>query len=259
MTKLTPLIFIGHGSPMNVVQNNNFTKALTEFGKTIIKPRAILVISAHWQTHGTQVTAMENPRQIYDFYGFPEELYKIKYSPVGLPELAKKISVSSIDIKIGLDQDWGIDHGAWTVLKYLFPQADVPVLQLSLDYDKKELDHLAIAKQLNSLRAENVLIIGSGNMVHNLGLISFDQEAQSTDWAVEVDLKLKQLLLEGDAEKLASYDGISENLKNLAIPTNEHYLPMLYIASLKETTEKLNWIYEGYEHGSISMRSFVIN
>jgi len=258
MKIITPALFIGHGSPMNAIEKNNFTKSLISFGKKIKKPKAILVISAHWTTPGTFVTGSAKPEQIYDFYGFPKELYQIKYSALGNLRLAKKICEQFKNIHIKLNSEWGIDHGAWTVLKHLFPDADVPVIQLSLNFNKTEKEHMAIAKKLSALRQEGVMIIGSGNIVHNLALISWERDDGAAEWAKEFDKKIKEYLLADNKLALANYSDINEDLKERAVPTNEHYLPMLYIIALRQPGEKLSFIYEGFEHRSLSMRSFII-
>lgn len=258
MKTIMPAIFIGHGSPMNAIEDNPFTKNLVKLGQELIRPKAILVISAHWTTSGTFVTAAAQPEQIYDFYGFPDELYQLKYPVTGDPRLAKRICDLFLDLSVNLSSDWGIDHGSWTILKYLFPKADIPTIQLSLDLNKIEIEHLEIAKKLNILREEGVLIIGSGNIVHNLGLISWEKADKSFDWAVEFDEKIKEYLLKNKPEFLGKYLDINPNTKQQAVPTNEHYLPMLYVAALRQPEEKILFIYEGFDYKSISMRSFII-
>ena len=253
-----PALFFGHGSPLNAIEQNDFSQKLTEYGQKLPRPKAILMISAHWLTRGTMITADSRLRQIYDFYGFPRELYEVKYEVAGQPELAQKIANVSSG-KILLNSDWGLDHGGWTILKYLFPKADIPVIQLSLDAGKTEQEHLLLARELSYLRSEGVMIIGSGNIVHNLRLISFDRETEPTDWAVEFDLKTKEHILTGAADKIAGYENVSPEIKRLAVPTNEHYLPLIYIMAQLKKGEQISWIYEGYEHGSISMRSLAIS
>ena len=258
MNNLMPALFVGHGSPMNAIQDNSFTKSLIRLGETLLLPKLILVISAHWMINETSLTSNEKLQQIYDFYGFPEELYKIKYSVNGNVIASHEISVANDDIPIGLRNDWGLDHGAWTVLKYLFPKANVPVVQLSLDYTKTENEHVEVAKKLNYLREQGVLIIGSGNIVHNLEMISWEQNDSPYDWTVDFDAEIKKRLLNNDLESLMDYKAINPEIAELAVPTNEHYLPMLYVAALKRTDEKINFFFEGFEHKSISMRSFIV-
>lgn len=259
MNKLMPIIYIGHGSPMNAIEDNPFTESLIKLGKELDKPKAILVISAHWVTQGMYVTESAEPEQIYDFYGFPEELYLIKYKVKGSPSLAKRVCGLFKDNQVNVSSDWGIDHGAWTVLKYLFPKADVPVIQLSLDYAKNEQEHLLIGEKLNILRQEGVLIIGSGNLVHNLNLISGEKNDEPFVWAKKFDEETKKNLLTDNRFALANYDGLEKEIKEMSVPTNEHYLPMLYIVALRQKNEILKFIYEGFDYKAISMRSFIIS
>jgi 4,5-DOPA dioxygenase extradiol len=259
MMALTPLLFIGHGSPMNIIQENDYTKGLKELGKTLPKPKAILVISAHWLTRGTYITCNDHPRQIYDFYGFPDELFKVIYQPKGIPELAKKIVKNTGWIKIRCASDWGLDHASWAVLKHIYPDADIPVMELSLDYSQPPQYHYRFAPILSFLRQEEVLIIGSGNIVHNIKLADFDNlDAKPFEWATSFDEKVKELLLSGNHEKLEGYEK-QIDFAHQALPTNEHFLPLLYIAGLQQPGEKVNFIYEGFQNGSVSMRSFIIS
>lgn len=254
-----PVVFVGHGSPMNVMENNDFTRSLAQLGKTLPRPKAILCISAHWVSKGTLITGAREPEQIYDFYGFPEEMYAVKYRPHGSPELAKKIETLLADVHAKADSSWGIDHGAWTVLKHMYPAADIPVLQLSLDGTKSERAHYEVGKKLQALRGEGVLIIGSGNVAHNLRMIDYDMyTATVAPWAVNFDAFVKDNLDAGNDEKLIDFAAHTGRNGQYAVPTNEHYLPMLYIAALRRPGEKVRYIYEGFQNGSISMRSFVI-
>jgi 4,5-DOPA dioxygenase extradiol len=258
-----PVLFIGHGSPMNIVLDNNYTKSIVKLAKQFPKPRAILVISAHWLTNGTYVTCVNKPKTIYDFYGFPDELYRVSYPSPGSPENAELAikTVKSTDIKCG---DWGLDHAAWAVLKHMYPAADVPVFEMSLDYspynnwNPKSIEfHYKLGSELAPLRERGVLIIGSGNIVHNLGLIDFDIDAKPVEWAVKFDGEIKQALVSGTHERLIKYLGIGKEAL-YAVPTLDHYLPMIYAIGLQKKEDKLEFIYEGFQHGSISMRAFQI-
>lgn len=255
-SKIQQVMFVGHGNPMYAVEENQFTQTWQKLGASLEKPKAIVVISAHWETVGTFVTAMPNPRTIHDFYGFPQKLFDVQYNPPGNPELAKQISDKVKFTKIGLDESWGLDHGSWSVLKHIFPNADIPVIQLSLDRTKPASWHYEFAKELQFLRDEGVLVIGSGNIVHNLRLVDFRQK-EGNDWAHSANETLKKLILEGDFESLANYQKLGSDIQ-LAIPTPEHYLPLLYVLALKDEGEKIEVFNDVVELGSISMTSFKI-
>ena len=258
MPKLMPVVFVGHGSPMNAMQDNDFTRALSGIAKKLPKPKAILCVSAHWVTEGAYVTGSAKPEQIYDFYGFPEELYRIKYRPEGSPALAKETAKLLKDYSAATDTGWGIDHGTWSVLKHMYPKCDMPVIQLGLNASMTEKEHYEAAKKLIALRSEGVLILGSGNVVHNLSMIDWAQFADKTPaWAQDFDSYVKKALDSGDDELLIKY---AENNPNAAyaVATNEHYLPVLYACALRGKGEKLEYFYEGFQHASISMRSFTI-
>jgi len=257
-----PVLFIGHGSPMNVVQTNNFTKSLIELGRSLPKPKAIMVISAHWLTEGTYVTCMSKPKTIHDFYGFPEELYKISYPSPGAPGYAK--SVTELVKEVKCDVDWGLDHASWAILRHMYPEADIPTFELSLDYSSNEWNpkplsyHYNLASQLGKLRKQGILIIGSGNIVHNLRLIDFEQtDAQPFDWAVEFDEKVKESLTHQNHTGLLNCEDIG-GAASYAVPTLDHYLPMVYVIALQQKDEPLTFTYEGFQNASISMRSFRI-
>lgn len=256
-TEKMPVFFIGHGNPMNALYDNAFTKKLHTIKNSIPKPNAILVISAHWLTRGTVVSTNPSPKTIYDFGGFPDELYKIKYEPKGAPELAKEIKEKVNYTSIAEDSNMGLDHGAWTILKHMYPEADIPAFQISIDYSKPASYHYELAKQLNFLRNKGVLIIGSGNIVHNLGMVDFNNPNNTYDWAIEFDTTVKNLLNKGDDTSLINYEKLGKSAM-LSIPTNDHYLPMIYVLGLKNKGEQVSYIYEGMEMGSLSMRSFVI-
>lgn len=245
------LLFVGHGNPMYAIEENNFTQTWQNLGKNLSKPKAIVVISAHWETVGTFVTAMEKPRTIHDFYGFPPELVAVQYNAPGNPDLAKEISVQT---GIELDENWGLDHGTWSVLKHLFPKADIPVLQISLDRTKTALEHYDFAKKLKFLRHENVLIIGSGNIVHNLRMVNFRNNF-GDEWANSANEILKELVVNDEHTQLINYQKLGSEVQ-LAIPTPEHFLPLLYVLALKNEGEKIEIFNDAVELGSISMASF---
>jgi 4,5-DOPA dioxygenase extradiol len=251
-----PVLFIGHGSPMNIVLDNAFTRSLRELGRVLPRPRAILVVSAHWLTRGTFVTCAAQPEQIYDFAGFPKELYEMRYPAPGSPAEGKKIAAAGMGFPVSCSEDWGLDHASWAVLVHLFPAADIPVLELSLDISRPERDHLRLARGLAPLRDDGILIIGSGNIVHNLGAMVWDMDA-SFDWAMRFDEDVKACLESGDRERLAEYRSAFRDA-GLAVPTNDHYLPLLYAAALRDDDEQLSFTYEGIQHGSVSMRCFRI-
>lgn len=253
-----PVLFIGHGNPMNALYDNAFTKKLHTIKNSITKPKAILVVSAHWLTRGTFVSTNPSPKTIYDFGGFPDELFKVKYEPKGAPELAKEAKDKINYTKVTEDNTMGLDHGAWTILKHIYPDADIPTFQLSIDYSKPASYHYELAKQLDFLRNKGVLIIGSGNIVHNLGMVDFNNPNSAYDWAIEFDTTVKNLLDKGDDVSLINYEKLGKSAL-LSIPTNDHYLPMLYILGLKNKGEHVSYLYESMEMGSLSMRSFLIN
>jgi len=247
-----PVLFVGHGSPMNAIEDNEFSLAWITAGKALPSPKSILCISAHWETKGTQVTVMENPRTIHDFNGFPPELYTKMYSAPGAPELARRIQDLLGMDAIAPDLSWGLDHGTWSVLSRLFPKADVPVIQLSLDVTKNTQAHYDMGRKLQPLRDEGVLIVGSGNIVHNLGLIDF--EGTAYDWAVEFDAKVKQWILDDAHEPIIQYEKQGREAE-LAINSAEHYKPLLYVLGVKETDEPVSFFAEKVWGGSLSMRS----
>lgn len=259
-TEQMPVLFIGHGSPMNAIEDNEFSKGWKEIGQTLPRPNAILCVSAHWETRGTHLTAMENPRTIHDFGGFPEELYKVQYPASGSPELAKETKKIVKKTEVELDEKWGLDHGCWSVVKHLYPDADVPVIQMSLDYYQAPQYHYELASELSSLRKKGILIIGSGNMVHNLRMVAWDklnEEEYGYDWAIEASDKMKSYILNGDYKKLINYKSQGKEFE-LAIPTPEHYLPLLYTLALKEENEKINLFNDKAVGGSLTMTSLKI-
>ncbi|MDD5322190.1 MAG: 4,5-DOPA dioxygenase extradiol [Methylococcales bacterium] len=264
-TEPMPVLFIGHGSPMNAIEDNEFTKAWREVAKILPKPRAILCISAHWETRGTQVTAMEKPRTIHDFGGFPRALNEVQYSAPGSPWLAQEVKDTMKKIKVGLDQHWGFDHGCWIILMQMFPAADIPVIQLSLDYTRQAPEHYALAKELAPLRQKGILILGSGNIVHNLSRLvvtgndSGDlNKPFELDWAVEANELFKRLINENRHPELAHYQSLG-NAARLAVPTPEHFLPMLYVLALKQENETVIYFNDQAVGASLTMTSLIID
>jgi 4,5-DOPA dioxygenase extradiol len=259
-TEKMPVLFIGHGNPMNAIKENEFVTGWRTIGKTIPKPNAVLCISAHWETKGTFVTAMSKPKTIHDFGGFPKELFEVQYPAPGSPELADETKNIVKKSEVGLDTRWGFDHGCWSVVKYLYPNADVPVIQLSLDYFQPPQHHYDLAKELFSLRNKGVLIIGSGNMVHNLGLASWERMEEpgyGYDWAIEANEKMKKLILSNDHKQLIEYK-LQGKAFNLAIPTPDHFLPLLYSLALKEENEEIEVFNDKAVAGSLTMTSIKI-
>lgn len=255
-----PVLFIGHGSPMNAIEENEFVKGWQNIGSTLPKPTAIICISAHWETKGTFVTAMEKPKTIHDFGGFPKELVEFQYPVSGSPDLAKQTKTLVTKTVVGLDQQWGLDHGAWSVIAQLYPKADIPVIQLSLDYMQPPRYHYELAKELSSLRKKGVLIIGSGNIVHNLGMMAWDKLNETNygfDWAIEANEKIKKHILNGDYQPLINYKTQGRAF-DLAIPTPDHFLPLLYTLALKEENETLSLFNDKAVAGSITMTSVKI-
>jgi 4,5-DOPA dioxygenase extradiol len=249
-----PVVFIGHGSPMNAIVQNDYNRDLISCAKKLSRPRAILVVSAHWLTTGTFITGAGEPEQIYDFWGFPQAIYSIVYRAPGSPTVAEDIVKWSDTDQIKIDSLRGIDHAAWAVLKYLFPKADVPVLELSLDTEQDADYHYQLGKKMRVLRDEGILIIGSGNIVHNLREIEYEEYTVPYPWAVEFDHFVKDALLSRDDDSLINYleNGDAEK----AVPTNDHYLPMLYVLAALDEHEKIEFVHESMQNASISMRSF---
>ena len=261
-TKIMPVLFIGHGNPMNAITDNEFAKGWKKIAENLPKPKAILCISAHWETNGTYVTAMKNPNTIHDFGGFPRELFEATYQAPGSPEIAQETKKTIKKTTIGLDEKWGLDHGTWSILKPMYPEADIPVLQLSLDYNKPIQYHYELAKELAELRNKGVLIIGSGNMVHNLGLVRANSMADldkefGFDWAHEMNAIFKTKILEKNHQALINYELLSKSAK-LAIPTREHYLPLIYTLALQEQNESAEFFNDKAVAGSLTMTSVLI-
>jgi 4,5-DOPA dioxygenase extradiol len=255
-----PILFIGHGSPMNGIEDNEFSQTWKKFGKEIPKPKAVLVISAHWLTNGTKITAMENPKTIHDFGGFPKELFEVQYPAKGNPELALATQKLITSSPVELDHDWGLDHGTWTVVRHMYPNADIPVLQLSIDYNKPAQYHFDLAKQLASLRKKGVLIIGSGNMVHNLRMIAWDKLNENNygyDWAIEMNSIFKDKITSGDFKSLIAYEKLG-TAAQLAIPTPDHYFPLLYNLGLQDSADSISFFNDKSVGGSLTMTSVKI-
>jgi len=255
-----PVLFLGHGSPMNAIEENEFVQGFRRVATELPRPQAILVVSAHWETRGTKVTAMELPRTIHDFGGFPKALFDVQYPAPGSPELAKEVNRSITSTTVGLDHSWGLDHGAWSVVKHLYPNADVPVIQMSIDYSLKPEQHYALAKELAKLRDKGVLIIGSGNMVHNLGMVAWDKlnESYAFDWAVEARARMNQMIVSGDHAKLIDFRSQGRAF-DLSIPTPEHYLPLLYTLALQNKDEQATLFNDQPLAGSLTMTSVRIS
>lgn len=253
-----PALFIGHGSPMNVISKNRYTEDLEKLAFQLPHPQAILVISAHWLTRGTLITGAEKPEQIYDFYGFPQELYGIKYLAPGSPQTANLVVETVGEGNIRIDQKRGIDHAAWAVLKFLYPRQNIPVLELSLNIDQGPSSHFELGKKLAPLRCKGILMIGSGNIVHNLREMEYQEKAEAYDWAVEFDQFVRESIGKKDFAALINYRNFGTPAIR-AVPTNEHYLPMLYILGMMKASESAMFIHESIQNGSVSMRSFKIN
>lgn len=255
-----PVLFLGHGSPMNAIEENEFVQGFRKTAQSIEKPTTVLCISAHWETRETCITAMEYPRTIHDFGGFPIELFEVNYPAMGNPVLALEIKDQVQTTVIGMNQNWGFDHGTWSVLKHMYPEADVPVIQLSLDYTKPPAWHYELGKELSELRERGVLIVGSGNMVHNLRRIAWDQlnaDEYGYDWAIEASAKMKEFILDRNHKPLINYSSQGKVFQ-LAIPTPEHYLPLLYTLALSKNKEKIEIFNDKTVAGSLTMTSVKI-
>ena len=256
-TEKMPVLFLGHGSPMNAIEENQFVQGFRNISREIPKPNAILCISAHWFTNGTFVTAMQNPKTIHDFYGFPKELFEVQYPAPGNPELAKETAELLLPEIVEEDHSWGLDHGAWSVIKHLYPNAEIPVIQLSINYTKPPQYHFDLAKKLQKLREKGILIIGSGNIVHNLRMIDWkniNTVGAGWDWAVEAREKTNNWLLDGNFQNLIDYQKQGIALQT-AVPSPDHYLPLIYSLGLKEKSENLSLFNDELIGGSLSMTS----
>jgi 4,5-DOPA dioxygenase extradiol len=252
-----PVLFVGHGSPMNGIEDNEFSLGWERLGKEIPEPRAVLCISAHWLTNGTHVTAMERPKTIHDFGGFPKALYEVEYGAPGDPTLAKETASLIQSTNVGLDHDWGLDHGCWSVVRRMYPEAKIPVLQMSIDYYKPASYHYALAQELAALRRRGVLIMGSGNMVHNLRMMDFEHmedPGYGYDWAIEMNDTFKRLISSKQHQPLLNYEELGPSAR-LAIPTPDHYYPLIYALGLQENQDEAEFFNDRAVGGSFTMTS----
>lgn len=253
MVKPMPAIFFGHGNPMNALQYNEWTQAWSTIGVTLPPPRAILCVSAHWYLPATLVTATTAPRTIHDFGGFPRELYQVRYPAPGSPEVARRVQELLAPVPVGLDHEWGLDHGTWSVLHHVYPVGDIPVLQLSIDETQPPAFHFELGTRLGPLRDEEVLIMGSGNLVHNLHTYAWGRQIpEPYDWTVRFETTAKKLMVSGDFEPLINYESLGRDAL-LSIPTPDHYLPLLYVLGTRRKSETITFPVEGVDGGSISM------
>lgn len=253
MAQLMPAIFFGHGNPMNAIQQNDWTVAWASIGATIPRPRAVLCVSAHWYVPATLVSAMSSPPTIHDFGGFPRELYRVRYPAPGHPELATQVSELLAPLDVRLDNLWGLDHGTWSVFCHVYPEADVPIVQLSIDETQPPLFHFEIARRLASLRDEGVLIAGSGNLVHNLHTYAWGRHVEKPfDWAVRFETHAKELMTTGNFDSLINYEHLGRDAA-MAIPTPDHYLPLLYVLGTHRSGDDVSFPVEGVDGGSVSM------
>jgi 4,5-DOPA dioxygenase extradiol len=256
-TPRMPVLFVGHGSPMNAIEENEFVEGWRNLGKTIPRPKAILCVSAHWETKGTFVTAVQKPETIHDFGGFPKALYEVQYPAPGSPELAEETKRTITKTVVGLDEKWGLDHGAWSVIRRIYPEANIPVIEMSLDYSQGPHYHYELGKQLAALRNKGILIIGSGNLVHNLRMVAWDKMNEPEygfDWAIQANDKFKQLIQSGNHKELINYNALGREVQ-LAVPTPDHYLPLLYALALKEENEIVSFFNDKPVMGSLTMTS----
>jgi 4,5-DOPA dioxygenase extradiol len=255
--QLMPVLFVGHGSPMNGILDTEFSRRWTQMAKEIPKPTAVLVISAHWLTSGTKITAMDFPKTIHDFGGFPQELFDVQYPAPGNALLAKETAQLFHPAEVTLDHDWGLDHGTWTIVRHMYPEANIPVLQLSIDHTKSAQYHYDLAKALYPLRKRGVLIIGSGNMVHNLGMVDWDKLNETEygfDWAIRINHTFKTFIADGNHKPLINYNELGKEAQ-LAIPTPEHYLPLMYTLGLQESKDTVSFFNDKAIAGSLTMTS----
>jgi 4,5-DOPA dioxygenase extradiol len=255
MTDLMPVIFFGHGNPMNAILKNIYTDAWAAIGESIPRPKAVLSVSAHWYVRGTAVTANVAPPTIHDFGGFPRELYEAEYPAPGSPKLAGEVKKLLSPSSVNLDETWGLDHGTWSVLINVFPGADIPIVQLSIDAGQPPSFHYEIGKRLAPLREEGILVLGSGNIVHNLHTYAWgSQDAQPFDWAERFEKHVRDLLIKGDDDRLVDYESFGRDAR-LSVPTPDHYLPLLYLLGLRTPEEQISFPVQGIEGGSVSMLS----
>ncbi len=253
MADSMPVLFIGHGNPMNSLLNNNFTRGWAATAASIRRPRAVLCISAHWYISRTSVTAEARPKTIHDFSGFPQELFEVQYPAPGAPEIAARVETLLTPTPVHKDEDWGLDHGTWSILTHMYPKADIPVVQLSINRDQPAAFHFEIGKRLAPLRDEGILILGSGNIVHNLRAYAWGQEnIEPYDWAVSFEHHVRESLAAGETGPLVAYESFGREA-TLAAPTPDHYLPLLYVVGARRPGESAQFPVEGMDGGSISM------
>lgn len=258
INKKMPVVFLGHGSPMNAIEENNYTKMLNQLAIDLPKPKGIVMISAHWMTEGTWVTGQNHPKTIHDFYGFPEKLFQVQYPAPGDRDLAEKIKKQMQDFKINIDQEmWGFDHGMWAVLKHMYPKANIPTVQISLNMSGAPNYHYRIGQQLAYLRHEGYLIVGSGNIVHNLRQLSWEDGAVAYTWAIEFDEWVKAQIVDRNFAALQT-EFLNSSSGKLSVPTLEHYLPMLYVLGASDSHDQVKFIFEEIQNASISMRCFTL-
>jgi len=260
LTERMPVLFVGHGSPMYAIEENEFVQSWRNLGEELPVPKAIIAISAHWQTRGTQVTAMQNPPTIHDFGGFPQELYQIQYPAPGNPDLAKEAIRSITGTQVLADEKWGLDHGTWSVIRRMYPKADIPIIQMSLDYHKSPKEHYELARELSAFRDKGVMIVGSGNIVHNLRQVAWDKtddEEYGFDWAIEANELVKRLIAENNHRSLIDYKSLGKAMQ-MAVPTLDHYLPLLYALALKRDDEEVSLFNDKAVMGSLTMTSVKI-
>lgn len=254
-----PILFIGHGNPMYAIETNSYTQMLSNLSNKLGRPKAILCISAHWLTSGTWVTHMDRPRTIHDFYGFPEELFAVEYTAPGSPKTAELVKACVLNQRVELDDgQWGLDHGTWAVMRHIYPQANIPIVQLSIDINQDAKYHFKIGQQLKSLREQGILIVGSGNIVHNLSKIIWKTPATPYDWAIEFDTWIKDKLLKRDFAAIVSEYSFFLAGK-LSVPTPDHYFPLLYILGSVDNNDNMSFLFEEIHNGSISMRSIIFD
>lgn len=253
MTDLMPTIFFGHGNPMNAVSKNAYTEGWRAIGRSIPRPEAVLAISAHWYIPGCGVTVDTAPKTIHDFGGFPRELYAVQYPAPGSPDLARRVTNLLSPLEVPLDDEWGLDHGTWSILTHIFPHADIPVVQLAIDERQPPRFHYELGKRLAPLREEGILVIGSGNLVHNLHSYAWGRDGVNAyDWAARFEQRVRDLLLAGDDASLVAYDKLGRDAM-LSIPTPDHYLPLLYVLGLRRSDDPVSFPVEGVDGGSVSM------
>lgn len=258
-TPKMPVLFLGHGSPMNAIEENEFVQGFRHISSEIEPPKAIIAVSAHWETKGTLVTAMEHPKTIHDFGGFPKALFDVQYPAPGSPQLANEVKDLSHSTEVALDDKWGLDHGTWSVIRHMYPKANIPVIQLSLDHFKSPQQHYDLAKELYHLRHKGVLIVGSGNLVHNLGMVNWQRlnENFGYDWAIEANDKMKKFISEGNHKELINFSKQGKDF-DLAIPTSDHFLPLLYALALQDKKDEITIFNDEPVGGSLTMTSVKI-